>query len=190
MPETYRLSTDEIGEAERFDQWRVHARSMHGVCEEWDGRAESAFCGAAELSVAGAVRRLRVKSATAVSRRGKRDIADLPLGGYLIMREIGGGGLFDNGRASLELRRDELLVVDFDAPCTLAAPHGFACEMLLLPKTLVDPHLSLRKRPLALQLAGRPGVEALAASYYHALVREWDEMEGIRSPRRRTRSAG
>ena len=178
MPDMYRLSTDEIREAERFDLWRESARSMHGVTEDWDARSESAFRGAAEVSMAGSLRRLRVTSAVSVSRRGERDIAELAHGAYMIFRETGAGSRFDNGRTSFELRRDHLTVMDFDAPCTLAAPHGFDCELMILPKTFVDPHLLLRKRPLALQLSGRPGFEALAAAYYRSLLREWDAISG------------
>ena len=174
----YRLSTDEIREAERFDQWRDAARSMQGVTEHWDARFEGAFRGAVELRQIGSLRRSRVTSATSFSQRSERSIANVSFGSYVIYREVGAGSLFDNGRASFELRRDDLMVHDFDAPCTMTAPQGFACEMLMLPKNFVDPHLLFRRRPLALRLSGRPGFEALAASYYRALLREWDAMSG------------
>ena len=174
----YRLSTDEIREAERFDQWRDAARSMQGVTEHWDARFEGAFRGAVELRQIGSLRRSRVTSATSFSQRSERSIANVSFGSYVIYREVGAGSLFDNGCASFELRRDELMVLDFDAPCTFFSPQGFAYDMLMLPKTFVDPHLLFRRRPLALRLSGRPGLEALAASYYHAVLREWDEMSG------------
>ncbi len=176
MPDMFRLSTDEIREAERFDQWRSCAQLMQGVTEHWVAGSAGAFRGAVEVRVAGSLRRSRVTSAASLSQRAERSIADASFGSYLIYREVGAGSLFDNRRASFELWRDELMVHDFDAPCAMTAPSGFACELLMLPKTFVDPHLSVRRRPLALRLSGRPGLEALAANYYRAFLREWDVM--------------
>ena len=63
MPDMFRLSTDEIREAERFDQWRSCAQLMQGVTEHWVARSEGAFRGAVEVCVAGSLRRSRVTSA-------------------------------------------------------------------------------------------------------------------------------
>ena len=48
--------------------------------------------------------------------------------------------------------------------------------MLIVPKSMLEPHLPARGRPVAVLLSGRSGVEALAASYLDALTRNWDNI--------------
>jgi AraC-like DNA-binding protein len=48
--------------------------------------------------------------------------------------------------------------------------------MLIVPKSMLEPRLPARGRPVAVMLSGRSGVEALAASYFDALTRNWDNI--------------
>lgn len=174
MPARYRVSTDGVREAERFAFWRDMARAVQGLNEEWDAPGGAIFHGEVQVCAKGPLQRLRLHSATTTSRRAESGIADRPLGAYMICRELGDMSGFDNGRVSLVARRNELMVVDADMPCALTAPTGVNCEVLLLSKALVDPHLAVRKRPLGRMLNAGSGVEALAASYFQSLINEWD----------------
>jgi AraC-like DNA-binding protein len=171
-----RISADLATDARAFDHWREHARTLHGVTEEWNPRSEVAFRGEAEIGFLGPFRRVKARSSSVTSHRSERNISDCPHGAYLIIQEAGKGSLFESRRDPISLERGDLLVVNFDRPLVSRALNGFAHDMLVLPKHLVDPHLPAGRTAHLQRISGRQGVEALASTLYGSIVREWDNI--------------
>lgn len=173
-PSAYRISTDAVTETERFEFWRETAETTRGLTEEWAQTSDPGFSANGQFDIRAGLFLSCGASSSTTSRRRERGIADFPSGGYLIYRELGDGCTYDNGRQTLSLRRNDLMVVDYDSPGAMHSRAGFRTQMLLLPKAMLEPHLTTRARPLAVKLTGRPGLQALAASYFQSFVDQWD----------------
>jgi AraC-like DNA-binding protein len=170
------ISTDDVPERDRFATWAetVHsafaleAAPLPGVSAPFRGRFSGRTSGPLlHFSVAADAHRIAGR-ALGNTRR--------PQDGYRIYREASVGAWFRLPNMEGVTRTGDLVVYDSDLPLQTLPRDGYRHEMLIVPKLLLDPHLPASGRPLAMMLSGRNGVEALAASYLDALIRNWDSI--------------
>ena len=97
--------------------------------------------------------------------RQGREIAHRQWHGYRIYREHSPGVQFSIGGTEIASSRGDLLIADADAMFEAMPLARYADESWLLPKAMIEPHLSPSRRTTVTRLSDRAGTEALAADY-------------------------
>lgn len=176
MAETIRFSTDWFPAPERFDAWREIASASFGMALDPPFRNRLAYHATAELHQRGGTALARLEGDGAVSRRGRREISQRAMDGYVIYRERGEGIHVDIAGRTIEARRGTLLIGDPNEPFVMRPVTRFRQDALLLPKALLDPHMPAQRRPVGHILSGQSGTGALAATYCDEMVRQWGNL--------------
>jgi AraC-like DNA-binding protein len=180
MTYAMQFSTTNLPPADGFDFWRESSREFAGVALEPVDDQPAAYRAAITIRAKGALRRHRTQCDAVRVRRGPREIAGRSSDCYIIYREFSDGVHFRFGEKELTAARGALLIGDYDRPFETWPVAEFDHEILLLPKSLLEPHLPAGAGHGILgSLSASAGLSALVTNYYEALIREWDDIPAI-----------
>jgi AraC-like DNA-binding protein len=180
MTYAMQFSTANLPPADGFDLWRESSREFAGVALEPVDDPPASYRAAITVRAKGALRRHRTQCDAVRVRRGPREITGRSSDCYIIYRELSDGVHFRFGEKELTAARGSLLIGDYDRPFETWPVAEFDHEILLVPKSLLEPHLPAGAGHGILgSLSAAAGLSALVTNYYEALVREWDEIPEI-----------
>jgi AraC-like DNA-binding protein len=172
--DSMQFSTEQVAPAEGFEFWRESSRGLAGVDIEPVDDLPASYHAAITVQAKASLTRHRTECDAVRFRRGAREIAGRTTESYIIYREHSDGVHFRFGDRELTARRGAVLIGDYDRPFETWPMAGFNHELLLVPKSMLEPHLPAGAGPIFGPLS--EGLGALAVTFYEALVREWDHI--------------
>lgn len=171
-------STDRFAERDGFAVWREELLPPLGIGAEPVPSETGRFHATMTYREKGSLSHAKVRADPHLIMRRPREIARRVRRGYSVYREFGPGCWFRYAGSEFVTNTGDLVVTDADMPWeSHTLGRDYRLEALLLPKTMLDPHLPRRRRPMAVRLTGRSGAEAIAADYHRSLTREWDRLD-------------
>jgi AraC-like DNA-binding protein len=175
-------STDAVASHERFDYWReVRARNLFGVTAELDREKHAGFRGEFSVQRVGSAALVEMHASSYRVRRSEDDIARAPSDSFCIYQQLGGASWFDAGRGGEFITRAGSFATSYtDLPyaTTPTTDEGFHLRLVKIPFGLCQPG-ALRAADLAPRpLMAEPGLQALVASYFNALVEQAPYLTG------------
>lgn len=175
-------STDEVPTPERFEYWRELGRALLGVETTPLERTPQPFAASLRRRTKASLQVFHCDLEPAFVRRGERQIADRSWNSYMIYIERSDRCRFAFGRHEVTSAPGTIVLGDPDHPWETETETRYRHDVLVLPKSGFDPHLSRNAIAPVSRLSGQTGVARLAASYVEGLLREWDNIASVEMP--------
>jgi AraC-like DNA-binding protein len=172
----FHIAMDDVPERQRLEAWVATLHGMLGMQVRTSPDASKPFRAHLSCRSSGALFNVNVAADTHRVMRQPRDIAHRPWDCYWIYCEASAGAWFRAGNEEFVTHPGGIFIGDADTPFETEASDRFTHQAFVIPKALLDPHLPALGRPLSMNLSGRSGVDALAASYLDSLARNWDSI--------------
>lgn len=170
-------STDSLAERDRFAFWREELLAPLGIAAEPNSSPSCAFHARVTHRSKGPLTHLRVEADAHRVMRRSREIARRLRRGYSVYLENGEGTWFRYGGLEYLAEPGDLFVTNADEPWESGTLGRHRLETLLLPKSMLDPHLPALGGPFVARLSRENGPAALAADFFQSLTREWDRLD-------------
>ncbi len=164
------MSTNDIPEANRFAYWsEAVSDGLIGVSGERDKNEETPFNAKLEGWVGNSLVHFRYRADRFHVLRQNRDIARRSWeDSYLLYRELSAGAWFNHDRREFITRPDDLVIADAAVPFATDNRASYDHEVWIVPRSLLDPHLPVSRRPRSLVLTGSEGVAGMVKAYLDA----------------------
>lgn len=168
------ISTDDVPERERFDNWDAMLDSTLGMHARPLADSREPFQANLSVSSTGPLFSLTMEADGHCIVRDTATVAQRHLNAYWVYREVGAGARITHAGDEVVTTTGNLIIADADVPCEIRPMGRYGHSVLLVPKPALDPYLRASGRPVLALLSGLNGVEALASGYLDALARNWD----------------
>jgi AraC-like DNA-binding protein len=173
------ISTDDIPERDRFSYWHdAIGEQFLAIGGERGEESEAPFSARTVGFISNSLRITRTSADNHMVVRRRHHVARRSWGDYfLLARQGSAGAWYQHGKREFIARAGDFVVCDPDVPFATRPLMRLDHVVCMLPRRLLEPHLSAARRSSHLVLQGGAGLASIVNAYLDGVIRGADALD-------------